>query len=269
MWPKGRRVQPYTTILVERHDGVAVVTLNRPHVLNALNAAMIAELGRAFGVLEQDDDVRAIVLTGAGDRAFAAGADIGELRSLQSPSDAARLSRRGQALTLQIERARTPVIVAVNGFALGGGCELAMSGDIIIASERARFGQPEVNLGLIPGYGGTQRLARFVGRGMAMFLCLSGDQIDAELAVRIGLVQRVVPAEELLERALALARTIADKGPLAVEAIKRAIVDGDGLALRDALALEALAFGTVATSDDAREGTGAFLEKRKPTFAGR
>ncbi|MBV9646620.1 MAG: enoyl-CoA hydratase/isomerase family protein [Candidatus Eremiobacteraeota bacterium] len=261
-------METYTTILVERSDNVATVTLNRPQVLNALNGAMISELAAAFRSLDSDDAVRAVVLTGTGERAFAAGADIGELHALEGAVQAARLSRRGQALTLQMERMRTPIVVAVNGFALGGGCELAMAGDIIIASDRARFGQPEINLGLIPGYGGTQRLSRFVGRGMAMFLCLSGDQVDAELALRIGLVQRVVPPQELREAAMTLAQTIATKAPLAVEAIKRAIIAGDALGLPDALAMEALTFASIVTTNDAREGTKAFLEKRPPAFSG-
>jgi enoyl-CoA hydratase len=260
--------RPYETILLEREDPVAVVTLNRPSVLNALNLAMIGELERVFAQLETDDAVRAVVLTGAGERAFAAGADIGELSALPTAVAGARLARRGQQLTLRLERMRKPVIVAVNGFALGGGCELAMSGDIRIASENAKFGQPEVNLGLMPGYGGTQRSARLVGRGMAMYLCLSGEMIDAHEALRVGLVQKVVPAAELRGEALRLAGVIALKAPLAVEATKRTIADGIGLGLREGLALEALAFGSLIGSSDAREGTTAFLEKRKPTFTG-
>jgi enoyl-CoA hydratase len=208
------------------------------------------------------------VLTGAGERVFAAGADIGELRRLESAVDGATLARRGQALTAQIERMRTPVIVAVNGFALGGGCELAMAGDVRIADERAKFGQPEVNLGLIPGYGGTQRTARLAGRGMGMLLCLTGELIDAAEAQRIGLVERVVPAGQALTEARRIAASIATKAPLAVEAIKRTIADGAGLSLSEALALEALAFGAVAATADAKEGTAAFLEKRAPAFRG-
>lgn len=260
--------RPYETIVLEREDPVAVVTLNRPSVLNALNLAMIGELERVFAQLETDDAVRAVVLTGAGERAFAAGADIGELSALPTAVAGARLARRGQRLTLALERMRKPVIVAVNGFALGGGCELAMSGDIRIASENAKFGQPEVNLGLMPGYGGTQRAARLVGRGMAMYLCLSGEMIDAQEALRVGLVQKVVAAADLRAEALRLAGAIASKAPLAVEATKRTIADGIALGLREALALEALAFGSLIGSSDAREGTTAFLEKRKPRFTG-
>jgi enoyl-CoA hydratase len=260
--------RPYETILVEREGAVAIVTLNRPNVLNALNLAMIGELERALHALDADENVRAVVLTGAGERAFAAGADIGELSALPTAVAGARLARRGQSLTLYIERMRKPVIVAVNGFALGGGCELAMSGDIRIASENAKFGQPEVNLGLMPGYGGTQRTARLVGRGMAMYLCLSGEMIDAREALRVGLVERVVPLADLRGEALRLAGAIASKAPLAVEATKRAIADGIALPLHEGLALEALAFGSLIGTDDAREGTAAFLEKRKASFTG-
>jgi enoyl-CoA hydratase len=258
----------YETILVEREDALATVTLNRPNVLNALNLAMIHELDRAFAALDADDAVRAVVLTGAGERAFAAGADIGELSALPTAVAGARLARRGQQLTLRIERMRKPVIVAVNGFALGGGCELAMSGDIRVASENAKFGQPEVNLGLMPGYGGTQRTTRLVGRGMAMYLCLSGEMIDAAEALRVGLVQKVVPLADVRDEAKRIARTIASRAPLAVEATKRTIADGTGIPLGEALAMEALAFGSLVGTSDAREGTSAFLEKRKPNFSG-
>jgi enoyl-CoA hydratase len=258
----------FETIVVEREDPLAIVTLNRPSVLNALNLAMIGELERAFAELDAERAVRAVVLTGSGERAFAAGADIGELSALPNSVAGARLARRGQQLTLAIERLRKPVIVAVNGFALGGGCELAMSGDVRIASENAKFGQPEVNLGLMPGYGGTQRTARLVGRGMAMYLCLSGEMIDATEALRVGLVQKVVPPAELLAEAKRIANVIASKAPLAVEAAKRTIADGIALTLAEGLALEALAFGTLVGTNDAREGTSAFLEKRKPAFTG-
>ncbi len=259
----------YETLIVERDGSLAQVTFNRPKVLNALNALMVSELRAALTELEADTALRAIILTGAGERAFAAGADIGELNALPNTTAAVELARRGQALTLQIERLRVPVIAAVNGFALGGGCELAMACDIRIASENAKFGQPEVNLGLMPGYGGTQRLTRLVGRGMAMFLCLSGDQIDAQLALRIGLVDRVVPPGELMSAAKQLANTIASKAPLAVSAAKRAIDQGAGLTTASALDVEALNFGTLIDSEDFKEGTRAFLEKRPANFTGR
>jgi enoyl-CoA hydratase len=254
---------PFESIAVESDGNVAVVTLNRPQVLNALNAQVLGELSLALVELERNRDIRAIVITGAGEKAFAAGADIGELNSLQNALEGAEKSRIGQAVTLQIERLRKPVIMAINGFALGGGCELAMAGDILIASENAKFGQPEVNLGLIPGYGGSQRTLRLLGRGMAMYLCLTGEIVDAQEALRIGLVQRVVPRESLLEEARKIAQTIASKAPLAVEACKRAINNGANVPLPEGLELEALEFGTLVNTEDFREGTSAFLEKRR------
>ena len=257
------------TITLSVENAVATITLNRPSVLNALNAALLGELSAALGAVDADPTVRAVILTGAGEKAFAAGADIGELHAIESAVAGAHRARKGQALTLQIERMRKPVIVAVNGFALGGGCEIAMSGDIRIASENAKFGQPEVNLGLVPGYGGTQRTTRLVGRGMAMYLCLTGEMIDATEALRIGLVQKVVPLAGLMDEARRIAALIANKAPLAIEATKRAIDEGASLAMTEALALEALQFGQMMSTDDFREGTKAFLEKRKPAFKGR
>jgi enoyl-CoA hydratase len=256
----------YETILVERDDTVAVITLNRAQTLNSLNAQLLRELSHALGALDDDAAIRAIVVTGSGPKAFAAGADIGELNALENAADGADKARVGQAVTLQIERMDTPVIMAVNGFALGGGCELAMAGDIRIASENAKFGQPEVNLGLIPGYGGSQRTTRLVGKGMAMYLCLSGEIIDAPEALRIGLVQKVVPLTELLAEARRIAETIAGKAPLAIAGCKRVINEGAHLAMADALELEAVEFGRLVTTHDFKEGTGAFLEKRKPQW---
>ncbi len=256
----------YETILVERDGAVATVTLNRPKVLNALNIAMVRELGSAFAALEADAAVRVVIVTGSGDKAFGAGADIGELGALPNSIDAIALVHNGQGLTLQLERMRTPVIAAVNGFALGGGCELAMGCDIRIASAKARFGQPEVTLGLLPGYGGTQRTARLLGRGMAMYLCLSGELIDANEALRVGLVERVVPHDELMTEVKKLAATIASRAPLAVAATKRAIDDGAELSVAAALELEALHFGSLVGTNDFREGTKAFLEKRPAAF---
>jgi enoyl-CoA hydratase len=258
----------YETIFEERDGPVALVTLNRPAVLNALNISMVRELGTALGAIEADPSVRAAILTGTGERAFAAGADIAELNALPNAVAGAALARTGQRLTVQIARMRTPVIAAVNGFALGGGCELAMACDIRIASDRAKFGQPEVNLGLIPGYGGSQRTARLAGRGMAMLLCLTGEMIDAAEALRIGLVERVVPAADLLGEARRVAAVIAAKSPLAVAAAKRAIDDGAGLVLAAALEIEALHFGSLIGTHDFTEGTKAFLEKRPPVFTG-
>ncbi len=259
---------PYETILVERRAAHAVVTLNRPKVLNALNVLLVGELRAAFAELDADDGVRAVVLTGSGERAFAAGADIGELNALPAAGAGAALARNGQALTRHIEEMRTPVIAAVNGFALGGGCELAMACDIRIASENAKFGQPEVNLGLLPGYGGTQRTARLLGRGMAMYLCLTGEPIDAAQALRVGLVERVVPLAELADEAGRIAEVIAAKAPLAIAATKRAIDRGIALDIAPALELEALSFGSLIGTHDFAEGTKAFLEKRKANFTG-
>jgi enoyl-CoA hydratase len=258
----------YTTLTIEREGSVAVITLDRPKVLNALNARMVGELRRAFEETEDDKTVHAVVLTGSGERAFAAGADIAELSAIPNALRGAEVARAGQALTLQIERLRTPVIAAINGFALGGGCELAMACDIRIASENARFGQPEVNLGLMPGFGGTQRTRSLLGRGMAMYLCLTGEPIDAREALRCGLVQKVVPAAELLSEAKRIAGVIASKGPLAVSAAKRAIDAGEGLTPESGLELEALHFGTLIDTTDFGEGTKAFLEKRPAQFRG-
>ncbi len=256
----------FENISVELDGATAVVTLNRPSVLNALNAQLLGELSLALVELERSDDVRAVVITGSGTKAFAAGADIGELNALPNAVEGAEKARTGQAITLQIERLRKPVIMAINGFALGGGCELAMAGDIRIASENARFGQPEVNLGLIPGYGGSQRTTRLLGKGMAMYLCLTGEMIDAQEALRVGLVQKVVPQETLLEEAKKIAQTIAAKAPLAIAACKRAINNGPHLPIADALEIEALEFGTLVNTNDFKEGTSAFLEKRKPSW---
>jgi enoyl-CoA hydratase len=257
------------TILVERAGAVATVTLNRPGVLNALNLQMLDELLATFAELGADPELRAVILTGSGQKAFAAGADIGELNALPGAHAGEAQARRGQALTRAIERLRIPVIAAVNGFALGGGCELAMACDVRVASENAKFGQPEVNLGILPGYGGTQRLTRLVGEGTAMYLCLTGEMIDAAEALRVGLVQRIVPLDGLLAEAQRVAGLIASKAPLAIAATKRAIVDGAALGLDDALALEALLFGQAITTEDFREGSRAFLDKRKADFKGR
>src|SRR5271170_1191860 len=232
----------FETILVEKDGAVAVLTLNRPAVLNAFNGKLLGELFTALADLERADDVRAIVVTGAGEKAFAAGSDIGELNALPNAISGADQARKGQYITRTIERLRKPVIMAINGFALGGGCELAMAGDIRIASENAKFGQPEVNLGLIPGYGGTQRTTRLVGKGMAMYLCLSGEMIDAKEALRIGLVQKVVPAAELLTEAKRIGNLIGSKAPLAITACKRIINGGAHLPIDDALEIEANEF---------------------------
>jgi enoyl-CoA hydratase len=259
----------FEDILVTVEAPVGVITFNRPNVLNALRTRLLKEVSTALAEMESDANVRVVIMTGAGEKAFAAGADISELNALSSAGLGAAQSRSGQALTRQIERMSKPVIMAVNGFALGGGCEIAMAGDIIIASENAKFGQPEVNLGLIPGYGGTARTTRRVGKGMASFLCLSGDIIDAHEALRIGLIERVVPAAELMPAAKRLATTIASKAPLAVAACKRVLNNAAHLSIDDALELEALEFGLLVDTEDIKEGTGAFLEKRKPAWKGK
>jgi len=263
-------VNPPTAELValERDGAVAILTLNRPQVLNALNADVLSKLSSELKTLDGDASVRAVIITGSGSKAFAAGADIGELNALRSPFQGATKARTGQAITLQIERMKKPVIMAVNGFALGGGCELAMAGDILIASDNAKFGQPEVSLGLMPGYGGSQRTTRLVGKGMAMYMCLTGEMIDAQEALRIGLVQKVVPQAQLREEAKRIANVIAAKAPLAVEGTKRAINAGAHLSIADALELEAVEFGTLVGTNDFKEGTSAFLEKRKPDWGG-
>ncbi len=261
--------EAYQDIVVRVESPAGIITFNRPNVLNALRSNLLSEVSRALTELDGDPSVRAVIITGEGEKAFAAGADISELNALPSAGHGADQARFGQALTRKIERLRKPVVMAVNGFALGGGCELAMAGDILIASENAKFGQPEVNLGLIPGYGGSQRMTRLVGKGMAMYLCLTGEMIGAQEALRIGLVQKVVPLAELMDEAKRVAATIASKAPLAIAACKRAINNGAHLSLDDALELEALEFGTLVDTEDIKEGTGAFLEKRKPQWKGR
>lgn len=259
----------YQTIVLDHSGGISIITLNRPAVLNALSTALLAELGDALRAIDADRNVRAAIVTGAGEKAFAAGADIAEFKQIDGAVAGAAFARRGQAIVAQISRMRIPVIAAVNGFALGGGCELALACDMRIASDNARFGQPEVNLGLVPGYGGTQRLTRLTGMGAAMYLCLSGEMIDAQEALRIGLVQKVTPLASLMEEARRLAGIIASKAPLAVEAAKRAIVAGAETPLDQGMEIEALHFGSMMATDDFREGTAAFLEKRKASFTGR
>jgi enoyl-CoA hydratase len=258
----------YENILFATDGPVATLTINREKLRNALNGATIAEISAALEHVERDDSLRVALITGAGDKAFAAGADINELRALPSANAARQLAERGHQIGLSIARMRKVVIAAVNGFALGGGCELAMSCDIRLAAASARFGQPEINLGLLPGWGGTQRLTRLAGPGMSKLLNLTGDVIGADEALRIGLIERIYPDAELQEAARALARQIASKAPLAVAAIKQAINRGQDMPLPDACMYEAALFGSIAESEDAKEGTGAFLEKRAPTWQG-
>ena len=254
-------------LLVERSGRVAVITVNRPKVLNALNAATVGELRGAVDELSADEAVRAVVLTGAGDRAFIAGADIGELATL-TPVSAQALARRGHALCDALERMGKPVVAAINGYALGGGCEIAMACTVRLAAETARIGQPEIGLGLLPGYGGTQRLPRLVGAGRALELTLTGDPITAAEAWRIGLVNRVVAPADLRAEADALAERLAAQPPVAVRAILDAVREGMQMSLASGCEHEAALFGATAATEDWREGTRAFLEKRRPTFRG-
>jgi enoyl-CoA hydratase len=257
----------YTNITLTVADRVATLTVNRPDKLNALNAATMGELGDAIAEVRRRDDIGGVIVTGAG-KAFIAGADISELAS-QSPLEAKRRAQRGQAIYAAFEHSPKPVVAAVNGFALGGGCELAMACHVRIASEHAKFGQPEVKLGLCPGYGGTQRLPRLVGRGRALQLLLTGEMIDAAEAYRIGLVNRVVPAGDLLATAEAMLRQMLANGPLALGLCIEAVNRGSDASLEDALALEANHFAVLAGTRDMVEGTKAFLEKRPAVFEGR
>lgn len=257
----------YENIRVEKRGAVVTVTLDRPKVLNALNAATFVELDSAFDEVAADEEVRAVLLTGAGDRAFAAGADIRELAAVEGGEGRA-FSLRGQAVFRKIETLGKPVIACVRGFALGGGCELALACTLRIAADDAKFGQPEVKLGVIPGYGGSQRLPRLVGRGAALKLLLTGAIIDASEALRIGLVDEVVPAAELMLRAEALAAEIAAQAPLAIAETLRVVDEGLGLPLDLALLREADRFGHLCDTADKAEGTKAFLEKRHPVWKG-
>jgi enoyl-CoA hydratase len=257
----------YKNLLVAIEPPCAIVTINRPDKLNALNADTLTELEAALVELEGNAEVRGIVLTGSGSKSFVAGADINELKPLQGPEGVAKCYV-GQGLLRRMEMLSKPIIAAVNGFALGGGCELALACDIRLASDNARLGLPEVSLGIIPGYGGTQRLPRVIGKGLALEMILSGEAIKAERAVQIGLVNRVVPQDRLLDEARELVRSIAKNGPLAVAAAKRAVHQGLDVDLDRGLQLEALGFGVLCGTRDKEEGLGAFLEKRKPEFKG-
>jgi enoyl-CoA hydratase len=254
-------------IRVEWDDDLAIVVIDRPDKLNALNAEVVQELGDVFRDLRQDDAVRGVVLTGAGDKAFVAGADIGELAQM-SPLSGVEVSRDGQRIFSEIERFPKPVLAAVGGYALGGGCELALACHLRVASDNARFGLPEVGLGIIPGYGGTLRLSRLVGLGRAIELTLTGAMLDAEKAERIGLVSAVYPQEELLDRAKGFIRTITKNGPVAVRMALDSIYLALDAAPADAQKFESALFGLLASTGDMKEGMTAFLEKRKPAFKG-
>jgi len=257
----------FDNLLLEREGAVALVTINRPQVLNALNSSTIDDLRRAALALKHDAAVRAIVITGSGGKAFVAGADINEL-AVATPAQSKEHMVRGQHVFDLIENLGKPVIAAINGYALGGGCELAMACTLRIAADTARIGQPEINLGIMPGYGGTQRLPRLVGKGVALEMLLTGRHITAAEALQTGLVNRVVPAANLLAEAKALAAELAVKAPIAVQYIIEAVHRGLEVSFDKGQFLEAALFGLVASTDDMREGTKAFLEKRKPDFRG-
>src|SRR5271156_1202469 len=255
-------------VVYDKKGPIAYVTLNRPKVMNALNKATITELREAFEDARDDSAVRGVILTGAGEKAFAAGADIGEIAN-NTAVEAEAATRRGQALTDLIENLGKPVIAAVNGFALGGGCELSMASTIRIAAETARFGQPEVKIGVMPGYGGTQRLPRLIGKGRALQLILSGEIIDAQEAYRIGLVNEVVPSANLISRVEALLNQVISNAPVGLKYSIEAVNKGLDASLAEGFLLEASLFAICAGTEDKKEGTSAFLAKRAPKFQGR
>ena len=257
----------YANLLLDVADGIAQVTINRPKALNALNSQTITELQQVFNALEQDSSVEVIILTGSGEKSFVAGADISQMQEMNA-LEARDFARMGQGMLKVIENHSKPVIAAVNGFALGGGCELAMACDIRLASDNAKFGQPEVNLGVIPGFAGTQRLSRLIGKGRAKELVFTGDTIDASEAYRLGLVNKVVSQEQLLEAARKMAAKIAGKGPVAIRLSKEAIDKGLDMDLDRASAYEAELFALCFASADQKEGMLAFLEKRPADFRG-
>jgi len=258
----------FDNLLLDRDGPVAILTVNRPTVLNALDTPTTDELRRAILELKHDAAIRVVIITGAGEKSFIAGADINELAALK-PTQGKEHAQRGQHVFDLLENMGKPVIAAINGFCLGGGCELAMACTLRIAADTARIGQPEINLGIIPGYAGSQRLSRLVGKGVALDLLLTGRQIKADEALAIGLVNRVVPAAELMTEARALADKLASKPAVAARYILEAVSGGLEMSFADAADYEATLFGLVSTTDDMREGTRAFLEKRKPKFTGR
>ena len=257
----------YKYMLFEVKDNIAMVTFNRPEAMNALSPDLIVEFGDILDKIRPDQNISVVVLTGAGDKAFVAGADIKVMMN-QTPLEARYFSALGQETILKMESLSQPVIAAVNGFALGGGCEIAMGCDFIFASDKSRFGQPEINLGIIPGFGGTQRLARLVGRNKAKELCMTGDMIDAAEALRIGLVNHVFPTDSFMDDVMKYAKKIASKGRASVRAVKEVIDRGYQVELRTALVLETESFAAIRSSQDAQEGLEAFVAKRKPNFTG-
>jgi len=257
----------YETIIYETEEAIAVIRLNRPAALNAINSTMVSELAHALDAIKGDTSVKVLIVTGEGDKAFAAGADIAAMKEF-TPLKATHFSAQGHELFFQLESLPIPVIACVNGFALGGGCELAMACDFIYAAEGAKFGQPEINLGIIPGFGGTQRLAKLVGRSRAKELCMTGVMISAQEAKQIGLVNKVFPTEALWEETITVAKVLAAKGKVSIRAVKETINRGCDQDLRTGCHMESEAFGICMASPDAREGMSAFLEKRGAIFTG-
>lgn len=255
----------YQNLLLEKENGIGIITLNRPKALNALNAATIYEMDGLLDIIAKDDSIKIVIVTGSGEKAFVAGADITEMKSM-SAIEGRNWGKLAQSVFNKLENIPQPVIAAVNGFALGGGCELAMACDIRIASEKAKFGQPEVTLGITPGFGGTQRLPRLVGKGRAKELLFTGDMIDANEAYRIGLANKVVAADELLTAAKAMATKIMSRGPVAVQLCKAAVNEGLDMDLDSGIAYEAEVFGLCFATVDQKEGMTAFVEKRKADF---
>jgi enoyl-CoA hydratase len=260
-------MREFNTILLTVEENIAVITINRPKFLNALNTEVFFELSEVLDSIEKDDSIRAVVLTGSGEKAFVAGADISEMQH-KNVLEAREFSALGNRIMLKLENLNKPVIAAVNGFALGGGCELAMACDIRIAGNRAKFGQPEVGLGIIAGFGGTQRLSRLVGSGIAKEILFTGEMINSERAYEIGLVNRVTDASEVVEEAKKMAKTIASKSPLGIVFTKKAINEGSNLDIERAVSLEAELFGSLFSTNDQTEGMTAFLEKRQAVFIG-
>ena len=257
----------YENIIFEREGNIAIIKFNRPKALNAINPAVLREVNEALDQIEEDVDIRVLILTGEGEKAFIAGADIAYMLKI-GPLEGRQFSRTGQEVLFRLESLPIPVIACVNGFALGGGMEFAMACDFVYASEKARFGQPEINLAIIPGYGGTQRLPRLVGKGWAKELCMTGEMISSQVAKEIGLVNKIFAPDELWEETMKTAKILASKGRVSLKAIKDCIGRGVDVDLRDGCYMESDAFGVVMTSEDAKEGLGAFLEKRKAEFKG-
>lgn len=257
----------FKNLQFQQKDQIAIITINRPEKLNALNKETLSELSDLFKDIRDHNEIRAVIITGAGEKAFVAGADIKEITELDS-SAGEKFSQKGSSVFRLIEKMDIPVIAAINGFALGGGCELAMACHLRIASTNARFGQPEINLGIIPGYGGTQRFPRLIGKTNALYYLLTGDMMDAETAHRLGLINEVVEPDQLLARAEEIANSLAAKAPIAIRHIIQAVDQGNNTEIDEALRIESHFFGKVCGTKDMKEGTMAFIEKRKPSFKG-